>query len=207
MEYNYSSCTMCPRTCMVDRTKSSGKCNAGSHVKIAKAFLHKWEEPCISGVNGSGTIFFSGCNLKCVFCQNYKISQENFGKVISTEDLERIILDLQQKGAHNINFVSPSHYIYTIAECIKNLGKSLKIPIVYNTNGYDSIGSLKQLEGLVSIYLPDIKYFRNESSMKYSNAKDYFNIATNAVIEMYRQTGKAVFNDDGMIQKGLLFGI
>lgn len=204
MKYNYSSCTMCPRTCMVDRTKASGKCSAGSDVKIAKAFLHKWEEPCISGKNGSGTIFFSGCNLKCVFCQNYKISQENFGKVISLQELEITILNLQQQGAHNINFVSPSHYTYAIAECIKSLGKRLQIPVVYNSNGYDSTTGLKQLEGLVSIYLPDIKYYKNETAMKYSDAKDYFNIAADAVLEMYRQTGKAIFNEDGMMQKGVV---
>jgi putative pyruvate formate lyase activating enzyme len=189
---------------MIDRKRTVGKCGAGSTIKIAKAFLHKWEEPCISGVNGSGTVFFSGCNLKCVFCQNYKISQENFGKELSLKEFEQIILNLQQKGAHNINFVSPSHYTLSVAECLKRLYGRLRIPAVYNSNGFDNINSLKHLEGFVNIYLPDIKYYKNESSLKYSNAKDYFNTATNAVLEMYRQTGKAQFNEDGLMQKGLI---
>jgi putative pyruvate formate lyase activating enzyme len=189
---------------MIDRKRTVGKCSAGSTIKIAKAFLHKWEEPCISGINGSGTVFFSGCNLKCVFCQNYKISQENFGKELSLKEFEQIILNLQQKGAHNINFVSPSHYTLSVAECLKRLYGRLRIPVLYNSNGFDSTNSLKHLEGLVNIYLPDIKYYKNESSLKYSNAKDYFNTATNAVLEMYRQTGKAQFNEDGLMQKGLI---
>jgi len=204
MEFNYSSCIMCPRICMVDRTKTYGKCRSGSEIKIAKAFLHRWEEPCISGTNGSGTVFFSGCNLKCIFCQNYKISQENFGIVVSLDEFERIILNLQQKGAHNINFVSPSHYTHAISECIKRLGEKLYIPVIYNSNGYDSTTSLKLLEGIVNVYLPDIKYYKNESSIKYSDANDYFKISTNAVLEMYNQTGKAVFNSDGIIQKGVV---
>jgi putative pyruvate formate lyase activating enzyme len=149
-------------------------------------------------------VFFSGCNLKCVFCQNYKISQENFGKELSLKEFEQIILNLQQKGAHNINFVSPSHYTLSVAECLKRLYGRLRIPVLYNSNGFDSTNSLKHLEGLVNIYLPDIKYYKNESSLKYSNAKDYFNTATNAVLEMYRQTGKAQFNEDGLMQKGLI---
>lgn len=204
MGYNFSYCSMCPRNCMVDRTKTIGKCNAGSAIKIAKAFLHRWEEPCISGTNGSGTIFFSGCNLKCIFCQNYKISQDGYGKELSHEEFQQIILNLQQKGALNINFVSPSHYTKSIVECLKVLGSRLEIPVVYNSNGYDSVSGLKLLDGFVSIYLPDIKYFKNESSLKYSDAKDYFNTASAAVLEMYRQVGRAQFNEEGIMQKGLI---
>ncbi|MDP4180846.1 MAG: radical SAM protein [Bacillota bacterium] len=197
-------CNACPRNCNIARTKLNGFCGTTEQVKLAKAFLHKWEEPCISGKNGSGTIFFSGCNLKCVFCQNYHISQEYFGKEVSSERLEEIILYLQSIGAHNINFVSPSHYILQLRKSLLKVRHRLKIPVIYNSNGYDKTSSLKLLEGLVSVYLPDIKYFKSESSLRYSGAANYFDISSQAVLEMYRQTGKVVFDEEGMITKGLI---
>ncbi|KRQ86744.1 Radical SAM superfamily protein [Caloramator mitchellensis] len=198
------SCNLCPRSCRVDRNVNKGYCNSIYTVKVAKAFLHQWEEPSISGENGSGTVFFSNCNLKCVFCQNFKISHEGFGVEVTTNELSKIFLRLQEKGAHNINLVTPTHYILQIKEAlILAKENGLSIPIVYNSNGYENVEGLKELEGLVDIYLPDIKYYDDKYSIKYSNAPGYFKVATEAVLEMYRQVGEPIF-EDGLLKKGLM---
>ncbi|MDI3528688.1 MAG: putative pyruvate formate lyase activating enzyme [Thermoanaerobacter sp.] len=174
-------------------------------VKVAKAYLHHWEEPFISGTRGSGTVFFSGCNLKCVFCQNYEISQYQFGKFISVEELAQIFLNLQKQGAHNINLVTPTIHAFSIKEAIllaKNQG--LQIPIVYNTNAYENVETLKMLEGLIDIYLPDLKYYDDTLAKKYSKAPNYFEHAIKAILEMYRQVGIPQFDEEGILKKGLV---
>lgn len=176
----------------------------GTKPMVAKAYLHKWEEPCISGKNGSGTVFFSGCNLKCVFCQNYQISQENFGKEVSIDDLSKIFLLLQLKGAHNISLVNPTHFVAQIREAVLNIEKELTVPVVYNSNGYESSECLKLMEGIVDIYLPDLKYFDKDVSLKYSGAQDYFEVASGALLKMYRQAGGARFDELGLLKKGLV---
>ena len=188
-------CTLCPRNCGADRENGQlGFCGQTNEVKVARAALHNWEEPCISGKNGSGTVFFSGCSLKCVFCQNHNIAHGDAGKVISTERLSEIFLELQEKGAHNINLVTPSHYvpqIITALESAKNQG--LTLPIVYNTGSYEKVKTIRQLEGLVDIYLPDFKYMSPIISAKYSYAADYSIVAKDVIAEMVRQTGKPEF--------------
>lgn len=198
-------CNLCPRNCMVDRTKSVGFCKAPEGIYIARASLHQWEEPCISGENGSGTVFFSFCPLKCVFCQNYSLSHENKGKKISIEELAKTFLMLQSQNAHNINLVTPTHYVPQIIEALKIAKSSgLSIPIVYNTSGYESVDTLKKLEGYIDVYLPDFKYFSNELAKKYSNVQNYFEIATNAVKEMFRQVGEFSIDENGLIKQGLI---
>lgn len=200
----FENCRLCPRQCGADRKKQQGFCGGTDKIKAARAALHFWEEPCISGTNGSGTIFFSGCCLRCCFCQNYKISAENFGKEISVERLSRIFLELQQQGAHNINLVNPTHYVPWIIQALQKVKKQLTIPIVYNSGGYESVETLKMLEGYVDIYLPDLKYFSSELSYRYSKASDYFQVAATAIKEMVRQTGNPLFNADGLLQKGTI---
>jgi putative pyruvate formate lyase activating enzyme len=201
----YMICRICPRKCGVERDGKSGFCGTGVAISAAKAYLHKWEEPCISGVNGSGTVFFSGCNLKCVYCQNCDISQENYGKELTIEQLAKVFLSLQDKGAHNINLVTPTHFVLQIREAlIMAKAAGLEIPIVYNSSGYDSQECLKIMNGLVDIYLPDIKYFSPEVSQRYSKAADYFDVASYAVKEMYRQVGSPVYDKSGIIQRGLM---
>ncbi len=199
-------CSQCPRKCNMDRKTGTGYCGVPVQPKVARAFLHMWEEPCISGTRGSGTIFFSGCNLKCVYCQNYRISQDNFGKEITVERLQEIIKELINKGAHNINLVNPSHYTGPIKQALNSLKKSgdLTVPVVYNSNGYESVETLKTMEGLVDVYLPDIKYSTEASSFKYSIAKDYPDVCKTAVFEMYRQVGSPVLDSYGIIRKGLI---
>jgi len=190
---------------MVDRISTFGFCRMGMSPRISKVMLHMWEEPCISGTNGSGTVFFSGCNLRCVFCQNYKISQEEVGEEVDPSGLAAIFLSLESQGAHNINLVNPTHFITSIVEAIdiaRQMG--LKIPFVYNTNGYESVDSLKLLEGKIEVYLPDIKYFNKEASLKYSGVSNYFEICKEAVWEMYRQVGMPKFDECGIIIKGLI---
>ncbi|OFI06592.1 radical SAM superfamily protein [Clostridium acetireducens DSM 10703] len=198
-------CTLCPRNCKVNRLKDSlGFCNVGKNIRLAKAYLHKWEEPCISGENGSGTIFFSNCNLNCVFCQNHEISQKNYGKEISINRLSDIFIEQQNKGAHNINLVSPTPYVPQIIEAIKlSKCKGLSIPIIYNTNSYENIETIKLLKGYIDVYLPDIKYFDDKYAIKYSNAKNYFKHASSAVKEMFSQVGNPVFKN-GLIKKGII---
>lgn len=198
-------CTICPHKCGIDRTKYIGRCKSTDKVKIALYSTHNFEEPCISGEKGSGTIFFSNCNLNCVFCQNYEISQQGRGKEIEIEELAEIMLKQQEKGVENINFVTPTSYSIQIKEAIiiaKENG--LKIPIVYNTNGYENVETLRELEGLIDIYLPDLKYYYNSLGKKFSKVDNYFEIATNAVKEMYRQVGRPILNEKGVMQKGLM---
>jgi len=197
------SCNICPRSCGINREIEKGYCGGGNNVKVARASLHFWEEPCISGTNGSGTVFFSGCNMKCCFCQNYKISAENFGKEITTQRLAEIFLELQDKNAHNINLVNPTHYIPWIIEALDIAKPSLKIPIVYNTGGYETVESIKMLDGYIDIYLPDFKYKSSNLSKKYSHADDYFEVATMAIREMFSQVGKPVFEKD-ILKKGVI---
>ena len=199
-------CYICPHKCGANRKEGyKGICNANDNIKVALFSLHKFEEPCISGKNGSGTVFFSNCNLKCIYCQNYKISQEGKGKEISIEELAKKFLYLQTKGAHNINLVTPTMYTYHIIEAIKIArNKGLKIPIIYNTNGYENIENIKRLNGYIDVYLPDLKYYDNEIAFKYSKVKDYFKIATEAIKEMYNQVGPPKFDKTGMIVKGLI---
>ena len=204
MTYNFTSCTLCPRACSVDRTKGAGFCGAGEKIKVAKAYLHLWEEPCISGENGSGAVFFSGCSLKCCFCQNYKISAENFGEEISEEQLGEIFLNLQSKGAHNINLVNPTHFVPQIINALDTVRYKLNIPIVYNSGGYEHIETLKKLEGYIDIYLPDFKYYNNDIAEKYSSAPNYYDIVIPALEEMFRQVGKITYDDNGMLKKGMI---
>lgn len=187
--------------CKVDRENTLGFCKMTNTVTAARADLHFWEEPCISGTNGSGAVFFSGCVMKCVYCQNYGISSENFGADITTDHLSEIFLELQQKGAHNINLVNPTHFVPQIIKALKTAKQNgLKIPIVYNSGGYERVETLRALNRLVDIYLPDVKYYDNKTAEQLSNAPDYFNTAMNAVSEMVRQTGKPVFNGDILIR-------
>lgn len=194
-------CNLCPRKCNVNRDLKSGFCGVSNTLKVARAQLHFWEEPIISGTNGSGTIFFSGCNLKCVYCQNFNISKENFGKDITTQRLAEIFKELENAGAHNINLVTPSHYVKQIVEAL-NIYKP-KIPVVYNTSGYDSVEELKMLEGYVDVYLTDLKYYSSELSQKYSSAKNYFEVCSLAIKEMIRQQPKNVM-ENGLIKKGVI---
>ena len=198
-------CNLCPRNCLIDRTKNKGICGCSDKMVIARASLHMWEEPCISGENGSGTIFFSGCNLKCIFCQNYEISKKIVGKEVSIEEFATICLNLEKKGANNINLVTPTPYVPLIIEGIKLAKKKgLKTPIVYNTSSYENIETIKMLDGIIDIYLPDLKYFDSKYAINYSNAPNYFEYAKEAIKEMYKQVGKPIFNEDGIMQKGMI---
>lgn len=199
------NCKICPRQCSSNRYFSRGVCGADAKILAAKAFLHQWEEPCISGNFGSGTVFFSGCNMKCVFCQNYNISHENFGKEITVKRLAEIMLELQKQGAHNINLVSPTPYALHIIDAVKEAkAAGLSVPVIYNTNGYETIETIKMLNGTVDIYLPDIKYFSDSYAIKYSNAKYYFEYAAKAVLAMVEQVGYPIFNSKGIMQKGVI---
>lgn len=196
-------CGLCPRNCKADRQDNMGICGMGTGPVVAKAYLHMWEEPCISGSSGSGTVFFTGCNLKCVYCQNAEISQGGWGRQITCEQLGQLFLRLQKKGAHNINLVNPTHFIMQIKAAAAS-AEGLKIPVVYNSNGYECIEGLRRMEGIVDVYLPDIKYFTEERALKYSSAGNYFKTAAEAVLEMYRQVGGVVLDDRGIIKKGLV---
>lgn len=200
------SCTICPHNCKVDRKKGQkGRCKCDDKLKIALASLHMFEEPCISGTNGSGTVFFSNCNLNCIYCQNYEISELGKGKEISIQNLADIFLKQQQKNAHNINLVTPTMYVYQIIEAIK-IAKSngLNIPIIYNSNGYENVETIKLLDGYIDVYLPDLKYYTDSLSKKYSKVNNYFKTATNAIKEMYNQVGNATFDNEGLIKKGVI---
>ena len=199
-------CTICPHNCGINRTNNQiGRCKSKDTVKIALYSIHNFEEPCISGKKGSGTVFFSNCNMNCVFCQNYEISQQGKGKKITIEELAEIFIKQQEKDVENINLVTPTSYVPQIIESIKIArNKGLKLPIVYNTNGYEKVETLKMLEGYVDIYLPDFKYSDNELAKRLSKVDNYFEIATQALTEMYKQTGKAVFDDRGIMQKGMI---
>lgn len=206
MELNLSQCNICPHNCNINRTAGqTGRCRSSNKIKIALASLHYFEEPCISGTNGSGTVFFSNCNLSCVFCQNYKISQQGKGYEITVEELSNIFLAQQKKGAHNINLVTPTMYVPQIIEAIKIAKKrGLSLPILYNSNGYEKVETIKQLNGYIDVYLPDLKYFDDELAKKYSKINNYFENASKAILEMYFQVGIPEFNKNGIIQKGLI---
>lgn len=199
------TCNLCPRKCNIKRKAlaDSGKgfCNMGENPVIARADLHFWEEPPISGNKGSGTVFFSGCNLQCVYCQNVKISRGKFGKEITVEELKEIYKELISKGAHNINLVTATHFADAV---IKSLDTPLSVPVVYNCGGYESIETLRKLDGKINIYLPDMKYADNDLAIKYSKAPDYFETAQKAILEMYRQTGDYILDDNGIMQSGVI---
>ena len=199
-------CAICPHNCGINRLNNQiGRCKSKDTVKVALYSTHNFEEPCISGKKGSGTVFFSNCNMNCVFCQNYEISQQGKGKEISIEELADVFIKQQEKDVENINLVTPTSYVPQIIEAIKIARKNgLKLPIVYNTNGYEKVETLKMLEGYVDIYLPDFKYSDDELGKRLSKVDNYFEIATEALKEMYRQTGKAVFNGEGIMQKGMI---
>lgn len=198
-------CRLCPRNCEVNRNNGEiGFCMAENKLKIARYSLHMWEEPCISGDVGSGTIFFSNCNLKCIFCQNYDISTNNYGKEISIDRFAEICLSLQNMGVLNINLVTPTHFIPLIKDgLVKAKSMGLNIPIVYNSSAYENVESLKMLEGLIDIYLPDLKYYSDVLAIDFSKAPNYFEVATNAINEMYRQVGSPVFDGD-IMKKGVV---
>lgn len=196
-----SKCTLCPNNCSVDRNKSIGVCGVGANPKIARIGLHYYEEPFISGSNGSGTIFFSGCSLKCVFCQNYEISSLNKGKSYSISEIVDGIKELEKLGANNINFVTPTHFAHIVYEVL-NIYKP-SIPVIYNSSGYESVDTLKSLEGLIDVYLPDFKYFDDDIAKRYSRVNNYRQIASKAVEEMYRQQPKLVI-ENGLIKKGVV---
>lgn len=204
--HELENCNICPHKCGINRIAGKiGRCKATDKVKIALASIHNFEEPCISGENGSGTVFFSHCNLNCVFCQNYEISQIGKGREISVEELAKIFIKQQNKKVHNINLVTPTMYIYQIIEAIKIAkSKGLKIPIVYNSNGYENVEALKHLEGYIDIYLPDLKYSDDEIAYKYSNIKNYFENAVQAIKEMYNQVGTPIIDENGIMKKGLM---
>ena len=199
-------CTICPHNCKINRKNGQvGRCKSKDTVKIALYSTHNFEEPCISGKKGSGTVFFSNCNLNCVFCQNYEISQEGKGIEITINRLAEIFLEQQEKDVENINLVTPTSYVPQIIEAIKLARKQgLKLPIVYNTNGYEKVETLKMLEGYIDIYLPDFKYSDNKLAKRLSKVDNYFEITTEALKEMYRQTGKAIFDDRGIMKKGMI---
>lgn len=205
LKEDLEKCTMCPHKCGVNRYKNVGFCKAESNIKIGLVSTHEFEEPCISYKNGSGTIFFSNCNLRCKFCQNYKISHEGKGKIVSIEELANIMLNQQEKGVNNINLVTPTIYAMQIKQAIiLAKEKGLKIPIIYNCGGYESVGTLKELDGLIDVYLPDFKYFDDEIARKYSGVTNYFKNASIAIKEMLRQVGNPKFTDDGIIKSGVI---
>lgn len=190
-------CTLCPHNCKVNRLNGEiGRCKCNDKIKIALVSLHKFEEPCISGENGSGTVFFSNCNLNCMFCQNYEISHLGKGYEVSIDELANVFLEQQKKGAHNINLVTPTMYVLQIIEALKIAReKGLKLPIIYNTSGYENIETIKMLKGYVDVYLPDLKYYSNDLCKKYSKVNNYFEYASKAIIEMYNQVGKPEFDE------------
>lgn len=206
MSMNYESCTLCPRMCGADRTKAPGFCGASHQIKAARAALHQWEEPCISGTAGSGTVFFSGCTLKCVFCQNYPLSHENFGKEISTARLAEIFLELQEKGAHNINLVTATQYLPSIRQALELARPELHIPVVYNSGGYERTETIREFSDCIDIWLPDLKYYDSSLSEKYSAAQNYFSMASKAIKEMIRVSGGLAWGPEnpGLLKKGVV---
>ena len=199
-------CLLCPRGCSADRARgNAGFCGESADITFARASLHMWEEPPISGSRGSGTIFFCGCNLRCVFCQNKIISRGGGNrKTISVSELASLMLELRDMGAHNINLVTPTHFANAIAEVLTLVKGDLNIPVVYNSSGYESPSTLKMLDGLIDVYLPDFKYASSELARDYSSAPDYPEVATKALCEMFRQVGAPVFDENGIIQRGMI---
>ena len=201
-----SCCMLCPRNCGINRDKGElGYCKCGNDMVVSRYSLHMWEEPCISGDKGSGTIFFSGCNLGCIYCQNYRISENIVGRCVSVEEFSDICMKLQNNGASNINLVTGTMYVPLIVSGLKKAKeKGLKIPVIYNTSSYENVDTIKMLDGLVDVYLPDLKYYSDYLGKKYSYCNDYFFYASEAIDEMYRQVGSCVFDSNGMIKKGLI---
>ena len=201
-----SDCRLCPRNCGVKRTDGeTGFCGQGEEISLARASLHMWEEPCISGTQGSGTIFFSGCNMGCVFCQNREISFRGKGKEIPPERLCEIFWELKTKGAHNINLVTPTHFVPKVIKSIEMAKKDgFDLPFVYNSGGYESVETLKSLEGVIDIYMPDFKYWESETAKKYASCPDYANFAKDAIKEMVRQCPKCRFDEKGLMKKGVI---
>ena len=199
-------CNLCPRNCNVDRENGEfGYCGASNELVIARYSLHMWEEPVISGESGSGTIFFSYCNMRCCYCQNYEISEFHKGRIVSVEEFSDICLELQEKGANNINLVTPTHFVDKIIKGLKLARrKGLVIPVVYNSSGYENVETINVLDGLVDIYLPDLKYYDDSYAFKYSKARDYFEYASSAILEMVRQVGSVEIDDNGMMKKGVV---
>ena len=200
----YRDCTLCPRMCHANRYVRTGICGCGPEIRAARAALHFWEEPCISGQDGSGAVFFSGCTLKCCYCQNYPISRGEVGKAISQERLEEIFLELQDQGARNIDLITATQFLPSILPVLEKVRPKMHIPIVYNCGGYERVETLRMLEGYVDVYLPDLKYFSSDKAKKYSGAPDYFQHASAAVEEMIRQTEKPVFDENGILVRGTL---
>lgn len=199
------SCAACPRRCGALRKPaqpSGGFCGMPAGFVVARAALHQWEEPCISGQHGSGTVFFSGCSLRCVYCQNQQISLGRYGALVTEENLLRMFDRLIEQGAHNLNLVNPTHYAPMLAKALKKYCSP--VPVIYNSGGYERVEMLKALEGLVDIYLPDLKYVDSAVSLRYSGAADYFDYASKAILEMSRQVGKAAFDKNGVMKKGLI---
>lgn len=201
-----NKCKLCPIKCEINRNSGEiGRCKAGAKIKLGLYSLHFDEEPCISGKSGSGTVFFSNCNLKCKFCQNYKISCEGKGKEITIQELAQIFLNQQEKGANNINLVTGTPYVIHILEAIKLAkSKGLKIPILYNTSGYETIETLRKLEGYIDIYLPDFKYYDNSLANRLSGINNYKEITTKAILEMYKQVGENKYDKNGILKKGII---
>jgi putative pyruvate formate lyase activating enzyme len=199
-----NNCLQCPRQCGVDRESTLGYCLAPWHFSVSRASLHMWEEPSVSGTRGSGTIFFSGCNLRCVYCQNRDISHAAVGKLLDGDGLAALFFKLRDAGAHNVNLVTPTPYAFQLADVLERVKPSLDIPIVYNCGGYESVETLKRLDGLVDVYLPDLKYFDTDLAARYSDAPDYFPTALSALREMLRQAGKPQLDGDGIIQRGVI---
>lgn len=201
-------CNVCPRGCLVDRSRAVGFCGASDKIAVSRVALHEWEEPCISGTRGSGTIFFAGCNLRCVFCQNKVISSSrdafSGARGMTPDELASAMLSLQDKGAHNINLVTPTHYAPLIKEALILAKPRLDIPVVYNSSGYESVATIRSLSGLVDIYLPDLKYYSGELSERYSSAPDYFEVARAALIAMFSEVGEAQFSEDGLMKRGMI---
>lgn len=198
-------CTLCPRGCGVDREVTVGVCGETQKVRAARAALHFWEEPCISGEKGSGTVFFTGCTLRCVYCQNHRISTGDVGKEITIERLAEVFMELKEQGANNINLVTPTHFVPQIISALEIAKeRGMDIPVVYNTSGYESVETLRRLEGYVDVYLPDFKYLDSRHAKRYSKAEDYPEVAKKALAEMVRQTGAPVFDENGIIKKGVI---
>lgn len=202
--WSYTDCQLCPRMCRADRTKAPGFCGSGPTAKIARAALHHWEEPSISGTRGSGTVFFTGCTLRCCFCQNHPISHQGIGKEVSEEELCRFFLRLQDQGAHNINLVTATQYLPSVTAALRLAGPALTIPVVYNCGGYENPEIIRALKPYVDIWLPDLKYFDSGLSSRYSGAGDYFEKASAAVSQMIAQTGPPVLDEDGIMHSGVI---
>lgn len=202
--YVYTDCQLCPRMCRIDRTRSLGFCRSGFSAKVARAALHHWEEPCISGSRGSGAVFFSGCTLGCCFCQNFSVSHQGFGKEVTDKELAAIFLRLQEQGAHNINLVTGTHYLPTIVSALCRSRPALTVPVVYNCGGYERPEIIRELESYVDIWLPDLKYYSSSLSSRYSKAKDYFDQASRAIAQMVKQAGPPVIDCHGIMLSGVI---